>query len=148
LKILVAVLKNFQSAIFNLQSAICNLQFSICNLMNLPATLENSDQIQQLLPDALGLLEKDFLQAGIEVNLSWELTGDVFDIRDRVAELVIKTGGPGSEPFYRLLYRADIPESKVRGALESEPGEPLPVKIAELLVIRALQRAFYRLKFG
>lgn len=113
-----------------------------------PASLEENASVELLLPDAIALLEKDFATAGIDVQLSGKIIGDVFDLRDRIAELVKKTGGPGAETFYSLLYRADVPESKVREALNSAPSLPIETVIAELLIIRALQRAFFRKKFS
>lgn len=113
-----------------------------------PASLEENASVELLLPDAIALLEKDFATAGIDVQLSGKIIGDVFDLRDRIAELVKKTGGPGAETFYRLLYRADVQEAKVREALNSAPALPIETVIAELLIIRALQRAFFRKKFS
>lgn len=113
-----------------------------------PASLEENASVELLLPDAIALLEKDFATAGIDVQLSGKIIGDVFDLRDRIAELVKKTGGPGAETFYRLMYRADVPEAKVREALNSTPSLPIETVIAELLIIRALQRAFFRKKFS
>lgn len=113
-----------------------------------PASLEENASVELLLPDAVALLEKDFATAGIDVQLSGKIIGDVFDLRDRITELVKKTGGPGAETFYRLLYRADVPEAKVREALNSTPYLPIETVIAELLIIRALQRAFFRKKFS
>lgn len=114
--------------------------------MELPKALENSDLIQQLLPEAIKLLERDFQTAGIDIELSGKIFGDVFDLRDLLAAFVLKTGGPGSESFYRLLYRADIPEAQTKKALQ-DSGKAVEIAIAELLVIRALQRAYYRSKF-
>ncbi len=115
--------------------------------MKPPTSLEQTDLVRELLPDAIVQLEKDFVTSGMDVQLAGQITGDVFDLRDRVALLVAETGGPGSEKFYRLLYRADVPESRIRGVLASSPGEPVELKVAELLIIRALQKAFYRRQY-
>ncbi len=112
-----------------------------------PDSLEQTDLVASLLPDAIVQLEKDFVTSGMDVQLAGQIIGDVFDLRDRVAGLVAQTGGPGSEKFYRLLYRADIPESKVRDVLASSPGGPVESEVAELLIIRALQKAFYRRQY-
>lgn len=112
-----------------------------------PDSLRQTDEVAALLPDAVQLLEKDFQTSGIDVQLSGKIFGDVFDLREEIARLVQQTGGPGSESFYRLLYRADIPESKTREALSSSPASAFESVIAELLIIRALQRAFYRQQY-
>ncbi|CAN5148895.1 hypothetical protein BH09BAC5_BH09BAC5_28680 [soil metagenome] len=114
---------------------------------NPPQALEQSDLVNTLLLDAILLLENDFRTSGIELNIAGKIFGDVFDLRELIANEVKKTGGPGSEQFYRLLYRADIPENKLNALLQEEAKLSFENKIAELLIIRALQKAFYRIKF-
>jgi hypothetical protein len=110
-------------------------------------SLEKIDGIEPLLPDAILLLENDFITSGIDVQLSGKILGDVFDLRDFIAQLIAKTGGPGSEQFYRLLYRVDIPETKIREALEAESSQPFDSRVAEMLIVRALLKAFFRRKY-
>ncbi len=112
-----------------------------------PSSLHETDVIKQLLPSAIQILQNDFLLSGLECSLD-NFQGDVFLLRDSIVPCVNRTGGPGSEAFYRLLYRVDIPETKVAEALSTEGNTPVAVIISELLVIRALQKAYYRLKFG
>ncbi|HET6990961.1 MAG TPA: hypothetical protein VFJ43_06535 [Bacteroidia bacterium] len=117
-----------------------------------PFSLEQSDLVMALLPDAVMLLENDFLTSGLELKLQGKISpkgqvGDVFDLREIVSKQVQKTGGPGSEQFYRLLYRADIPEIKITELLNEEVKEPFEIRVAELLIIRALQKAFFRRKY-
>ena len=111
-----------------------------------PNSLYESEVVQQLLPAAIRILQNDFHLSGIECNLS-SFQGDVFHLRDFIVPLVHRTGGPGSEAFYRLLYRVDIPEAKVGDALATSGETAIPIIISELLIIRALQKAYYRLKF-
>jgi hypothetical protein len=111
-----------------------------------PASLHESDVVAQLLPTAIQILQNDFHLSGIECYLI-NFQGDVFHLRTSIAPLVERTGGPGSETFYRLLYRVDIPESNVTEALLKNGDTPISVIISELLIIRALQKAYYRLKF-
>jgi hypothetical protein len=110
-----------------------------------PTSLHETDVIQHLLPTAIQILQNDFLLSGVECYLN-NFQGDVFHLRDSIVPLINRTGGPGSEAFYRLMYRVDIPESQVAEALSSGGETPIPVIISELLVIRALQKAYYRLK--
>lgn len=112
-----------------------------------PSSLEQSDLVLTLLPEAIVLLENDFLTSGMELKMEGIIYTDVFELRKFLAGEVLKTGGPGAEQFYRLLYRADIPESKVRQLLKEEANEPFEIRIAELLIIRALQKAFFRKKY-
>lgn len=112
-----------------------------------PSSLEQSDLVNSLLPDAIQLLENDFNTSGLHLELQGKIFGDVFDLRDVLANEVLKTDGPGSEQFYRLLYRADIPETKVRDLLNEEVKAPFEIRISELLIIRALQKAFFRRKY-
>jgi hypothetical protein len=116
--------------------------------MNLPESLQQNDEVSELLPEAVMLLENDFRTAGIDAVLAGRIFGDIFDLRDEIATLVKKTGGLGAESFYHLLYRADIPESQTRKALSAPSALSFEETIAELLIIRALQRAYYRKKFG
>ncbi len=118
---------------------------------NFPSTpnfsLEQNDLVESLLPDAIQLLENDFITSGIDVRLSGKIYGDVFDLRDVIAQLLAKTGGPGSEQFYRLLYRVDIRETKIRELLATAPERSFDSKVAEMLIIRSLQKAFFRRKY-
>lgn len=112
-----------------------------------PGSLADTDVINELLPSAISILENDFLLSGIDFVISGKFIGDVFDLKEFIRPAVEATGGPGSEAFYRLLYRVDIPEEKIREALNSANDQPISAVISELLIIRALQKAFFRLKF-
>ena len=112
-----------------------------------PSSLNETELVEALLPSAIKILQNDFHLSGIECYLH-NFQGDVFHLRNSIVPLVERTGGPGSEIFYRLLYRVDIPESKVAEALSNGGDTPIPVIISELLIIRALQKAWYRAKFG
>jgi hypothetical protein len=110
-------------------------------------SLEQNDLVAELLPDAIQLLENDFITSGIEIQFSGKIFGDVFDLRDWIAQLISKMGGPGSEQFYRLLYRVDIPEAKIKELLSSSSDQPFDSTAAEMLIIRELQKAFFRRKY-
>ncbi|MDQ3111406.1 MAG: hypothetical protein M3R17_16085 [Bacteroidota bacterium] len=112
-----------------------------------PDSLIENELVHFLLPDALILLENDFITSGMELKISGKIFGDVFDLRELLAKELVKTGGPASEQFYRLLYRADIPETKLKELLQEGPGEPFEIRVAELLIVRALQKAFFRKKY-
>lgn len=111
-----------------------------------PSSLQENDIVQALLPKAIEILQKDFELSNIACNLS--RVDDVYALRDQIIPLVEFTGGPGSEAFYRLLYRVDIPESKVAEVLQSASDQPIMSRISEMLIIRALQKAWYRAKFA
>jgi hypothetical protein len=112
-----------------------------------PFSLDETDSVYALLPDAIVLMENDFLTSGMEIKLQGKIFGDVFDLRDLLSKEVQKTGGPGSEHFYRLLYRADIPETKLKQLLIEDSELAFESRVAELLIIRALQKAFFRKKY-
>ena len=112
-----------------------------------PASIKESELVDFLLADAIQLLENDFLTSGIDLKIAGKIFGDAFDLRELLAKEIIKTGGPSSEQFYRLLYRVDIPEAKVKELLDEEIGLPFEIRVAELLIIRALQKAYFRKKF-
>lgn len=111
-----------------------------------PTSLHETDIVNQLLPQAVRTLQNDFTLSNIDCNLT-DFTGDVFHLREALVPILQRTGGPGSEGFYRLLYRVDIPESQVADALKTAGEQPIWPIISELLIIRALQKAYYRLKF-
>jgi hypothetical protein len=113
-----------------------------------PSSIAENELVELLLPDAIRLLENDFLTSGIELKISGKIFGDVFDLRELLAKELVKTGGPASEQFYRLLYRVDIPEKKIKELLSEEAGEPFEIRVAELLIVRALQKAYYRKKYS
>lgn len=113
-----------------------------------PSSIAENELVAFLLPDAVKLLENDFLTSGIELKISGKIFGDVFDLRELLAKEIAKTGGPASEQFYRLLYRADIPEMKIKTLLQEGPNEPFEIRVAELLIVRALQKAYYRKKYS
>jgi hypothetical protein len=113
-----------------------------------PSSISENELVEFLLPDAIRLLENDFLTSGIELKISGKIFGDVFDLRELLAKELVKTGGPASEQFYRLLYRVDIPETKIRELLQEEVGAPFEIRVAEVLIIRALQKAYYRKKYS
>jgi hypothetical protein len=113
-----------------------------------PNSLEQNDIVNLLLPDAIKILENDFITSGMELSISGKIFGDVFDLRDLIAKEIMKTGGPLSEQFYRLMYRADIPEAKVKELLNEEITASFETRIAELLIIRCLQKAFFRKKYS
>lgn len=112
-----------------------------------PSSLSQADEIQALIPSATRILQKDFELSNITCNLS-AFEGNVYQLRDALVPVVEQTGGPGSEAFYRLMYRIDIPEKRVAEVLQAATDQPLMSRIAEMVVIRALQKAWYRLKFG
>lgn len=113
----------------------------------IPSSLQETDVVAELLPKAIEILQNDFHLSGIECYLI-NFQGDVFHLRDSLIPVINRTGGPGSETFYRLLYRVDIPEAKVAEVLSNDDGRPVMEKISELLIIRALQKAWYRAKFA
>ena len=118
--------------------------------MNLPSraptSLHETDLVNTLLPQAVRTLQNDFTLSNIDCDLT-DFTGDVFALRERLIPIISSTNGPGSEAFYRLLYRVDVPESQVAEAIQKAGDEPIMRIISELLIIRALQKAYYRLKF-
>lgn len=111
-----------------------------------PASLHETDIVNQLLPMALQILQNDFHLSGLECYLI-NFQGDVFHLRNSLVPVIERTGGPGSEAFYRLMYRVDIPESQLAEALSKGGDRPTMVIISELLIIRALQKAYFRVKF-
>ncbi|HEU4718378.1 MAG TPA: hypothetical protein VFU15_11115 [Bacteroidia bacterium] len=113
-----------------------------------PSSLDSSDLVQLLLPSAVSILENDFRTCGIDPGMEGKLFPSVFGLRDFISTLMEKQAAPGSEAFFRLLYRNDLPEKKAMDALAAENGQRDSEKIAELIIIRALQRAFYRMKYG
>lgn len=111
-----------------------------------PTSLHETELVNALLPQAVKILQNDFTLSGIPCDLS-TFTGDVFALREQIKPLIESTNGPGSEVFYRLLYRADIPEMQVAEALSSGGKTPVSTLISELLIVRSLQKAYYRVKF-
>lgn len=112
-----------------------------------PTAITHSNEVSALLPEAVRILQRDFDLSNNSCDLHG-FDGDVFLLRERLIPSIERTGGPGSEAFYRLLYRADIPEKQVTEALQATTDQPIMSRISELLIIRALQKAWYRAKFS
>jgi hypothetical protein len=111
-----------------------------------PTSLHETDLVNALLPQAVRTLHNDFTLSNIDCDLS-DFSGDVFALRERLIP-VLTANGPGSQAFYQLLYRVDIPESQIAEAIQKAADQPIIPIISELLIIRALQKAYYRLKFN
>lgn len=111
----------------------------------IPTSLDHPDLLASLLPQTISILQRDFELSNIHCKLSE--SRDVFRLRDELIPIVEKTGGPGSEIFFRLLYRVDIPESRVHELLQNPSDQPIMARISEMLIIRALQKAWYRAKY-
>jgi hypothetical protein len=112
-----------------------------------PLTLDEVHHFGQLLPQAYTLLQSDFNMSGIETEWPVSFGESVFELRKIVADKIASSGGPTTEAFYRLLYRADIRETELKKALNNSVNIDFITSISEILIIRALQRAYYREKY-
>jgi hypothetical protein len=112
-----------------------------------PHAVEEYNQFPHLLESAYGLLRSDFTMSGIEIDWPESFGKTVFDLRKIIAAQLHKSGGPTTEAFYRLLYRADIRESDLKNALNNTINGDFNEAISEIFIIRALQRAFFREKY-
>lgn len=112
-----------------------------------PLALDEVHHFRQLLPQACSLLQSDFNMSGIETDWPVSFGENVFELRKIVAERIASSGGPTTEAFYRLLYRADIRETELKNALNNSVNSDFITAISEILIIRALQRAYYREKY-
>ena len=117
-------------------------------MMPLPTTFESSDLVLQLLPQALKILGNDFRTSGLDWDSDLERVVTLDDTRDRLAVWLNKHAKTGSEQFYRLLYRVDLPENRVHLMLREHADRNSDELISEMLIIRALQKAYFRANFG
>ena len=113
----------------------------------LPESLADADLVGVLLPAAVRILSNDFSLSGIDPDLNG-FNGDVYALRDQLVPVVEQLGGPGSEKFHQLMYRVDIPEKRLNAVIEATSGIPVTAGICELLIIRALQKAWFRAKYS
>lgn len=129
-------------------SAENNPEHIILNLPDKPPlALEEAQSFGLLLPKAYALLQSDFNMSGIETEWPVSFGENVFELRKIVADRIASSGGPTTEAFYRLLYRADIRETELKKALNDSGNSDFITSISEILIIRALQRAYYREKY-
>jgi len=112
-----------------------------------PLALDEVHHFGPLLPQAYTLLQSDFNMSGIETEWPVSFGENVFELRRIVADKIASSGGPTTEAFYRLLYRADIRETELKNALNNSVNSDFITVISEILIIRALQRAYYREKY-
>lgn len=117
-------------------------------MMPLPTLFESSDSVLQLLPEALKILGNDFRSSGLDWDSDLECIVTLEDTRDRLVTWLNKQAPIGSEPFYRLLYRVDLSENQVHNKLREHHNRSNPELISEMLIIRALQKAYFRANFG
>jgi hypothetical protein len=90
------------------------------------------------------IISKDFDKAGI----SSIITSNDFDnlgelkkyLADRIAELL----DSNYEKLINILYRIDISEEKLNGLFSGRNNEPIPGRLAELIIERQLQKINFR----
>ncbi|MCA6365129.1 MAG: hypothetical protein IM638_19010 [Bacteroidetes bacterium] len=108
------------------------------------APLAADPLLEALLPDAVAQLARDFAGAGCEAGFEGVHFINVFDFRDAVAA---RLGHPSVSPhLQQLLYRVDVPEKNIKSAL-AKAVSPEAV-LAELMIIRALQKVWLRCNYG
>jgi hypothetical protein len=117
-------------------------------MMPLPIAFESSELVLQLLPEALKILGNDFRTSGLGWDSDMERIVTLDDTRDRLSAWLSKHAKTGSEEFYRLLYRVDLPENRVHRMLREHADRNSDELISEMLIIRALQKAYFRANFG
>lgn len=117
-------------------------------MMPLPTKFEASENVLHLLPEALRILGNDFRTSGLEWDSDLERIVALEDTRDRLAAWLGRHAKTGSEQFYRLLYRVDLPENQIHRALQEQTHRNGDVLISEMLIIRALQKAYFRANFS
>lgn len=98
---------------------------------------------RSLLEKTLAQAEKDFLSSGIELklrheNISFESTCKL--LQHKLEEILRAQAGV----LNNLLYRIDLPESKVRSLQLIENEKPYELLLAELIIKRELQKVVIR----
>lgn len=109
---------------------------------HLGVPLHNTDLVTQLLPEVILQLEKDAGIVGISLELSPFMLEDVFVLRDQLGEILETNHNLRWNNIVPLLYRVDIPENIIKMLNQQTPISGK--KIAELLIIRTLQKVWYR----
>jgi hypothetical protein len=102
--------------------------------------ITEAPQLAALLPEAIQQLARDFDTAGIGQQFGTANFADVFAFRDAVETELLRPQTAALLP--QLLYRADVPEKYASAAFGCENTPQRAV--AELLVIRALQKVWFR----
>lgn len=111
--------------------------------LHLGKPITEEPQLAALLPEAVTQLARDFDTAGIEQQFAAAQFSDVFAFRDAVEAELLRPQTAAQLP--QLLYRADVPEQYASAAFGAETAPHRTV--AELLVIRALQKVWFRKNF-
>jgi hypothetical protein len=100
--------------------------------------------LEALLPDAIAQLARDFASAGCEADFDQIPLSDVFAWRSAVAT---RLSHPAvSTHLSQLLYRVDVPEKFIKSALAKAVSPEMA--LAELMIIRALQKVWLRRNYG
>jgi hypothetical protein len=107
----------------------------------LPDKIENSDLVKELLPEAVQLLTKDLIQCGFRSTDCAFSDQDVFELRAELESVLLRYN---QETIFNLLYRVDVSENKLKNNTEI----PFGLQAAELIIIRELQKAYWRKKMG
>ncbi len=108
--------------------------------------LERSD-VLALLPAAAQQIFKDFNRAGINFTLSETDYETPEHLRTRVTQELIRLGSTASESFFQLLYLSDIPEAAIQNVNTNDP-QKIALQAAEIIIIRALQKVWFRKKYS
>ncbi|MGL5888698.1 MAG: hypothetical protein ACRC3B_02365 [Bacteroidia bacterium] len=108
--------------------------------LNFGRPISEEPQLAALLPEAVQQLARDFETAGIQQQLSTQHLPDIFAFRNAVEAELLRPQTAALLP--QLLYRVDVPEKYSSAALAA--GTAPQQALAELLVIRALQKVWLR----
>ncbi|MFT5278492.1 MAG: hypothetical protein ACI9P8_000117 [Bacteroidia bacterium] len=109
-------------------------------LPNLPVLVQDSE----LLSEVITQLEKDLGESHPDlVSLEYS---NVEDLIETVADLLWELHSRSQENLFNLLYRIDLPETKVQETINSEVFEWHG--LAELILKRELQKVVLRKHFS
>jgi hypothetical protein len=100
--------------------------------------------LEALLPEAVAQLARDFAGAGCEAGFDATAFANVFDFRNAVAARL--SHPVVSTLLSQLLYRVDVPEKYIKSTLAQAVSPE--TALAELLIIRALQKVWLRRNYG
>lgn len=112
----------------------------------------------QNLVAAETLSSEDLVKVGVQVQKDFELSGITFDIQlneistlqellQKLAQRISKLIQASPRELMSLLYRVDIPESKVSGALGEYKDYDSSLVIAALILIKTHAKIELRKRF-
>ncbi|TNE45516.1 MAG: hypothetical protein EP343_26740 [Deltaproteobacteria bacterium] len=101
----------------------------------------DASEARDMLNDMLSLIPATFRMPEAVDATEHNPRDVLYEIRDQLAKAIVKLIDHDMNKLMQVLYRIDVPEILVNDAF-SLPFQQIPVRLAELILARQLQKVF------